>query len=401
MMKRVYISVILLLFLSTLKGQSGYDLVLRAKALCETGEPGRAIELLSAATGSASDSRLLLSLGEAYMLEGDYPGAIDAFTRANKITMHSGDYGLARVYSLKGIAATSLYHLGQSMESSFRKSEKEILTDPAFGRIEQSAEWRLFWKKEWYSPAGRKISELEYYVKAGNAGEAENIATLLGNEYPGSQDAIYASALVNKLKGKTSEVVRLLTGLNESEPGNAIYLRALAEAKSEASNPAGASESYTRLIEMEIPDAGLFLLRADCFIRTGEYVKALSDIRRYLDYYPGNLKALRMAGKAESASGNNLKALEYFSENLRLHPGDPDCYTDRGDSYFLSKSWQWAINDYSMSLDLDPGDSEVWLSKGISLLNSGKTEDACHDFRRAFALGNKRATEYISRYCIK
>jgi Flp pilus assembly protein TadD len=54
-----------------------------------------------------------------------------------------------------------------------------------------------------------------------------------------------------------------------------------------------------------------------------------------------------------------------------------------------------------MSLDLDPGNSDAWLSKGVSLVNSGKTEDACHDFRRSFALGNKKAVEYISKYCIK
>jgi tetratricopeptide (TPR) repeat protein len=108
-----------------------------------------------------------------------------------------------------------------------------------------------------------------------------------------------------------------------------------------------------------------------------------------------------MAGKAESVSGNNLNALKYFSENLKLHPNDSECYVDRADSYFISKSWDWAIKDYTMSLDLDPGNSDVWLNKGISLLNTGKTDDACHDFRKSFSMGNKRASEYISRNCIK
>jgi Flp pilus assembly protein TadD len=59
------------------------------------------------------------------------------------------------------------------------------------------------------------------------------------------------------------------------------------------------------------------------------------------------------------------------------------------------------MQDYSMSLDLKPGNSDAWLNKGISLLNSGKTDDACHDFRKSFSLGNKKATEFVSRYCIK
>ena len=70
-------------------------------------------------------------------------------------------------------------------------------------------------------------------------------------------------------------------------------------------------------------------------------------------------------------------------------------------SYLLSKSWDYAAQDYSMSLDLAPGNPDTWLKKGIALVNSGKTEDACHDFRQALSLGSKRATEYISRYCIK
>ena len=101
------------------------------------------------------------------------------------------------------------------------------------------------------------------------------------------------------------------------------------------------------------------------------------------------------------ASGDNLKALSYFSKNLELHPDDPACYTDRANAYFLSKTWDWAIKDYTMALDLNPGNSDVWLSKGISLLNSGKKIDACHDFRRSFSLGNKKAADFISRNCIK
>ena len=110
------------------------------------------------------------------------------------------------------------------------------------------------------------------------------------------------------------------------------------------------------------------ILRAECYRKTGETDKALNDIARYLDLYPGNKKALSFAGKVESASGDNLKALEYFSENLKLHPNDPECYIDRANSYFVSKSWDWAIKDYSMSLDLEPGNSDAWLNKGISFL---------------------------------
>jgi len=127
----------------------------------------------------------------------------------------------------------------------------------------------------------------------------------------------------------------------------------------------------------------------------------LTDIEKYLEIYPENKKALSLAGKAEAISGDNIKAMVYFSKNLELHPNDPDCYIDRANSYFVSKSWALALNDYSMSLDLKPENPDVWLNKGITLLNTGRKEDACHDFRKSFSMGNKRASEYISRNCIK
>jgi tetratricopeptide (TPR) repeat protein len=275
------------------------------------------------------------------------------------------------------------------------------MLEPAFSRLENKPEWRLFWKKEWYSIPERKVSEIEYYVKSGNTGEAQNVLLELERDYAGNPEAIYAGALIKMGSGKYGEAVKSLSDLLKREPENEIYLRALASAQSSMANPAGASAAYSQLINMETNDPELFMLRAECYRKTGEREKAMTDITKYLTFDQESKTALRLAGKIESSAGNNLKALEYFSKNLQLHPNDPECYIDRGNSYFLSKSWQWAINDFSMSLDLDPYNSDAWLSKGIALVNSGKTEDACHDFRQSFALGNRKAVEYISKYCIK
>jgi tetratricopeptide (TPR) repeat protein len=189
--------------------------------------------------------------------------------------------------------------------------------------------------------------------------------------------------------------------LDESDRGREKYLRVLAKAQSGLSNYAGASVTYSQLIDSGVPDAGLLILRAECYKKTGETDKALDDIEKYLEIYSGNKAAISLAGKLEAVSGDNLKAIEYFSTNLKIHPNDPDCYIDRGDAYFISKSWDWAIKDYSMSLDLKPGNSDIWLNKGIALLNSGRVDDACHDFRKSFSMGNKKASGFISNNCIK
>jgi tetratricopeptide (TPR) repeat protein len=382
-----------------ISGQSSFEAILKSRSLSESGEHLKAIEILSSSIYLKEDGRLYAERGNVSILAGDGDKAISDFRRANELAEHSGDYGLARIYGLKGDAKESLRYLEMNLLSRYRKSEKEVLLDPAFTTIEYTPEWRQFWKKEWFTALETGISELEYYIAAGKKREAADKLSELQGMYKGKDEVEYANALVLLSSAKPAEAVRILTGISDS--GNEKVLRLLARAQTEALNHAGASATYTKLLEMEIPDAGLILLRADCYRKTGENARSMADVEKYLSLYPGDNSALRLAGKVKSAEGNNLSALEYFNENLKYHPGDPECYIDRANSFMALKSWEPAISDYSMSLDLDPSNPDAWLSKGVAQSNSGKTEDACHDFRYALKLGNKRAADYISKYCIK
>ena len=400
-MKKIITLILILVIAGTVYGQHTVDYILKARAFTEGGKPDQAINLVNHALSETKESRLFTERAEANMLKGDYSAAISDFNEANKLTPFSGEYGLSRIYSLKGDAGTALYHLEINMNSPFKKGEKEVLLDPAFSTIENRQEWRQFWKKEWYSTTEKSISEIEYYISAGKIDESKDVLQELKKSSGSDNDILYAEALIDVATGKNSEAMKLITGMNTENPGDEKYLRILAKAQTGASDAAGASTTYSQLLSSGVADAGLLMLRADCYRKTGETDKALADIRKYLEIYPENRAALDLAGKVEARAGDNLKALQYFSENLKLHPNDPECYIDRADSYFVSRSWDLAINDYSMSLDLNPANSDVWLNKGISLLNSGKVEDACHDFRIAFRLGNKRVSDYISRNCIK
>jgi len=400
-MKKIITLFWILFSAGTFYGQQTVEYILKARALTEAGKPDQAINVLSGAINETRESRLYTERAEANILKGDYSGAISDFNEANKISPLSGEYGLSRIYALKGDAATALYHLEMNLNSSFKKGEKEIMLDPAFGVIENRQEWRQFWKKEWYSITERGISEIEYYISAGKLDESKAVLSELKKSFDSNDDILYAEALISLASGNYSQVIKVISGLTTLNPGNEKYLRILAKAQTGASNPVGASSTYSQLLSSGVADAELLILRADCYRKTGETDKALTDIEKYLEIYPENRAALSLAGKVEATSGDNLKALEYFSKNLKLHPNDPECYIDRANSYFISKSWDLAIKDYSMSLDLKPENSDTWLNKGIALLNSGKVEDACHDFRRSFSLGNKHVADYISRNCIK
>lgn len=401
MMKRFLVLLNSLVFAGLLYSQQPADFLMLAKAYTESGKTREAIALLTEEFLKNSDYRLLIERAEAYMAEGNYSSATADYNSANSLASYSGEYGLARISALKGDAASSLKHLELNISSEHKKSEKQIMLDAAFSLIENTPDWRLFWKKERYTIYERKISEIEYSISAGKPDEAESVLKELESYNSEDINTIYAKALVYLSRGKYNESMTLILSLLESDRKNEKYLRLLEKAQISQGNYSGASQSLTELISNGVADASLYLQRAECYNRTSETDKAVRDVTKFLGFYPASKKALSFAGRIEAQSGDNLKALDYFSENLKLHPGDPECYIDRGNAYFVSKTWGYAINDYSMALDILPSDSETWLNKGIALLGLGKVEDACHDFRTALSLGNKKATPYISRNCIK
>jgi tetratricopeptide (TPR) repeat protein len=400
-MKKLIIIFAVLFLFSPVKSQDISGYLLKARALSSTGKPEMAAKALSEALLGSGDYRLNIARADAYELTGDYSAALSDLNEANKKNPGSGEYGLARIYALKGDVQTSLYHLELNLNSGWKKSEKEIMLDPAFGVIENRSEWRNFWRKERYTDLEKDISDMEYYTSNGKNEDAGALLSEIRNSYPASDELSYSNALYQVSSGRFSEAVKSIIPLTTEKPGNEKYLRLLARAQEGSGNYAGASETYSWLLNTGIADAALLISRAKCYRKTGESDKAMQDIGRYLEYYPDNSEALSLAGKTEAVSGDNLKALEYFSKNLQLHPNDPELYLERGNSYLNARSWEWAIKDYSMSLDLKPGNSDVWFNRGLARLNSGKTQDACHDFRKALSMGNKKASEYINRNCIR
>lgn len=400
-MKSVLFFILLSLAAAGLQGQTKSDFLMKGRALVERGKPDEAIILLSAALENYPEMDVYLKRADAFVARGDYSQAINDYNSVNSVSPGSGEYGLARIYALKGDAATAVYHLELCLESEYRRSEKEIMLDPSFSLVENRPEWRQFWRRDIYSSVEKGIAEIEYNLTTGNISDAKTVVTNLSGSYPGNDALAYAGALISFSEKKYAESLKTLDDLLADEPANEKYIKLLALTQEASGNPAGASSTYTRLIAAGTEDPEVLLLRAECFRKTGETDRALGDVEKFLDLYPGDKKALSLAGRLSAASGDNLKALTYFSENLRLHPNDAECYIDRANSYFVSKSWDFAMKDYSMALDLQPENPDAWLNKGIAQMNMGKKDDACFDFRKAFGQGNKKAAEYLSKYCIK
>jgi len=153
---------------------------------------------------------------ESYILKGDYSGAIADFNELINWLFY-GEYGLARIYALKGDACNSALSSWLNLNSNIRKVKRSML-DPAFSTIENRQEWRQFWKKEWYSTTEKGISEIEYYASAGKIDESKAV---LQNSKKHWKQWRYClcRALVNLASGKYQEIMKAVGELNTLNPG--------------------------------------------------------------------------------------------------------------------------------------------------------------------------------------
>lgn len=400
MVKRIFVILFVLFLPLSIYCQDDFDVIVSARARLSTGNTIQAESGLTSAIVRKPSDLLYRERAEVRIRAGNLNGAIADLIASNSIVQYSGEYGLARVYAMQGNAVEAVRHLTSMMKSDHKRREKDIFLDVSFRRIESTPEWRQFWKTEWYTSLERSLSEAEMLIKSRRFQEAGTLIESLIREYPGNDRVMYAEALFQFNTGKLSDAVKNLSSL-ATERNDTATLGLLAKAQVKSQNYIGAADIYTRLINSDIPDVKLLLKRAECYMLSKRFDLADADLSRYLNFYPGERSALSLAGRNARESGDNLGALRYNNQNIEFNPGSAMVYNDRGDTYYVLKSWKLASDDYGMALDLDPAESEVWLRKGIALINSGDAASACYYLQKARTMGNSRANEYISRYCIK
>lgn len=400
-MKKGVVLLIIVLASQLIAGQGRYEEMLRAVALSAGGNSNEAAGVLTGLINAAPGPDLLLLRGDAYLTSGKVREAKSDFMAAESMKQGSGLYGLARCAAAGGEAKAAVSYLEAHLKSQFRKSEPEIMLDKSFGSIQASPEWKSLWKKDWYKGYERKSWEIDHYLKIGKTDLAGEVYRELSAVYPDMPVTDYCNARILTARGLYRDAAALLTPLTIMPDAPASYLTALAEAQAGEGSFYAAAMAYGRLIDAEYPDPQLYLKRAAMLVKAGDRDAAKGDLETYLGLDPENSEALGLIGKTYAEEGAIYEALPYLNMNIEKHPGEAMAFSIRGDAWLAARTWDKAAEDYTMSLDLDPENASVNLNLGIALINSGKTEDACHYLRKAKEQGNKDATKYLSKYCIR
>jgi predicted Zn-dependent protease len=400
-MKKIMLCLTIVAVSYLVAGQDSYETILRAVSLSERGEVDEAADLLASSGEQASGYDFLMVRGDIFIKASRISEARRDFMAAENMKQGSGMYGLARCAAAEGDAKAAAAYLEAHLKSQYRKSEPEILLDNTFSQVASTPEWKALWKKEWYRGYERKSWEIDHYLRIGRSDLAGESWRELSAQYPDMPVTDYCNARIIMDNGRYRDAAEILARLTVSKDTPASWLYALAEARAGEGNWYAAASVCTRLMETGHPDPQLLLQRSRLLLKAGDRDAAKRDLVKYISIDPDNTGALGLIGKTYAEEGDIYEALPYLNSNVEKHPGEPSAFRLRGDAWMAARSWEMAVEDYTMSLDLDPEDAAANLNLGIALINCGRNDDACHYLRKANKLGEKSASGYLARYCIK
>lgn len=400
-MKRIFLSLSVLLASQLLTGQEYYYDVLKAVSLSGRGEAIEAAALLDDIPELNSDAGLLVVRGDIYLKAGKIREAKSDFMKAGSLQEGAGLYGLARCAAAEGDAKTAVSLLEAHLKLPSRKSEPEIMLDNAFSKISSTPEWRVLWKKDWYRAYERKSWEIDHYLKSDRDAMAAGVYAELAALYPELPVTEYCKARILMSQKKFSEAAAILESITSSGDAPAGWMLDLAAARGGEGSHYAAAAVYERLIKAHYPSPDILMMRAGMLLRSGDREEARKEMMRYIEIDPDNTEALGLMGRTLAEEGAIYEALPYLNQNIVKHPGEASAFRLRGDAWLAARSWERAVEDYTMSLDLDPENGLVNLNLGRALVNSGRIEDACHYLRKARNLGMKEATDLLAKHCIR
>jgi tetratricopeptide (TPR) repeat protein len=403
-MKKILIPLFLLtagmLYASGVFAQSPDEMYLAGNASLKKGDYNKAVENLSMAiTRDNADERLFIHRGDAFLKLDNPEQAIKDYNEANEINPGVADLSLARVYAMEGDAVKAVSCLKNHLESPFRIAEDSIKKDPAFNRIQESAEWQNLWQNEWYNDSEKSVADAKYYLRKTNLDQAISVLDEAARKDPNNTmvllaraNAFMKQANYGAAAGDYSAAISKDKMLTEAYAGRGkanIYMRRFKEAVSD----------FNRVLKDDPSAFDAYLKRAEANAGLSNWDAAVRDMQVYLKYFDDDLHAIYICGGYYYSSGDYMNALKCFNRNLKEDPNNAQYFKARGMTYLKTNTYKYAASDLSMSLDLNAEDSEAWMYHGLAAIKTGDVQNGCSSLRRAQSMGNTEAVKYVLDNC--
>ncbi len=337
--------------------------------------------------------------GEAFYSMGNYEKALADFENVDQQKSAYSSIWISRCYAQNGNIVKAMDALAEHLKSPYKLPRKDIFLEPAFQKIENTREWRNFWRKDWYRPYETQKAEAQYLIQKEQSQEALELLNVLLNQNDDDASLYYLRSKAYSQMTMYSEARANLNLAVSKAPDETFYRHERAELYLQMNRYEDALDDYSVMLKKSPDNFDLYLERANILLYMHDYKPALNDVKSYLKFFEDDVEAMFLAGEINYKSGDYYEAIRSFNKVLDQDQTNEKYFVARGNTYIKLHTFEYAANDLSMALDLNPENPEIFLARGIAQLGLNLNKRACHDFKKAFNMGEKKALDYLQKYC--
>jgi tetratricopeptide (TPR) repeat protein len=185
--------------------------------------------------------------------------------------------------------------------------------------------------------------------------------------------------------------------------------------------PELAIDDITKALSINENNDMAYFFKGLLLLKSGETSNARENFKKALNINPKNSKASEALKTPETkvenysikqnpeelinqavafAKASNFeKAIELLDQAVRLDPKNYIAFKNRGNVFANINKFDEAINDYDIALKLKPNAAGTFLNRGSAKLKKNDMKGACNDWKSSSSLGNKNATQLLSKHC--
>jgi tetratricopeptide (TPR) repeat protein len=168
------------------------------------------------------------------------------------------------------------------------------------------------------------------------------------------------------------------------------------ETQSAAGDCNGATDSFSRAINLKSEYWQAWRGRAHCYLILGRYSDAVDDYTQAIKL-SSDPYSYEGRGDAYMLQGQYDLAISDYDQAITLKPDYAAAYQVRGFGYMLTGNLQRAIDDCGKALEIDPKRAEAYLSCAETYLTKGDYEAAVQHFDKAINLDSRLDEAYSFR----
>lgn len=164
-----------------------------------------------------------------------------------------------------------------------------------------------------------------------------------------------------------------------------------------AGNYKDLKEKYDKILKTNKEDSDYYLGRGRCYVKLGEYARALKDFDQaiLLDY--SNCNALINRAELHIQQNNIPKAVADYSSFLSIEKDSASVYVKRARLRITTNNPKSALEDFNKAIELAPKNPNYYFERAMLNYNTKEHSKALKDFTSAVELNNSFAMAFYQR----